>query len=33
MFKLIGALAADGRAIVLISSYLPELINMCDRCS
>jgi ribose transport system ATP-binding protein len=31
MFKLIGSLAADGRAIVLISSYLPELINMCDR--
>lgn len=31
LFKLIGTLAADGRAIVLISSYLPELINMCDR--
>ncbi len=31
MFKLIGGLAANGRAIVLISSYLPELINMCDR--
>ena len=31
MFKLIGSLAADGRAIVLISSYLPELTNMCDR--
>jgi ribose transport system ATP-binding protein len=31
MFKLIGRLAARGRAIVLISSYLPELINMCDR--
>jgi ABC-type sugar transport system ATPase subunit len=31
MFKLIGELAADGRAIVLISSYLPELMNMCDR--
>ena len=31
MFKLIGRLAAEGRAIVLISSYLPELINMCDR--
>ncbi|MBV8217639.1 MAG: D-xylose ABC transporter ATP-binding protein, partial [Solirubrobacterales bacterium] len=24
-------LAADGKAIVLISSYLPELTNMCDR--
>jgi ribose transport system ATP-binding protein len=31
LFKLIGELAADGKAIVLISSYLPELINMCDR--
>ena len=31
MFELIGALATEGRAIVLISSYLPELINMCDR--
>ncbi len=31
LFKLMGTLAADGRAIVLISSYLPELINMCDR--
>ncbi len=31
LFKVIGELAADGRAIVLISSYLPELTNMCDR--
>jgi ABC-type sugar transport system ATPase subunit len=31
MFELIGRLAREGRAIVLISSYLPELINMCDR--
>ncbi len=31
MFELIGRLASQGRAIVLISSYLPELINMCDR--
>ena len=31
MFKLMGELAANGRAIVMISSYLPELINMCDR--
>jgi len=31
LFKLMGALAADGKAIVLISSYLPELTNMCDR--
>ena len=31
MFGLIGELAKEGRAIVLISSYLPELLNMCDR--
>jgi ribose transport system ATP-binding protein len=31
LFRLLGELAEDGRAIVLISSYLPELINMCDR--
>lgn len=31
MFELIGNLARNGKAIVLISSYLPELINMCDR--
>jgi ribose transport system ATP-binding protein len=31
LFKLMGELAADGKAIVLISSYLPELTNMCDR--
>jgi ribose transport system ATP-binding protein len=31
MFELIGELATEGRAIVLISSYLPELLNMCDR--
>lgn len=31
MFELIGNLAREGRAIVIISSYLPELLNMCDR--
>src|SRR5215204_4663213 len=31
MFGLIGNLAKEGRGIVLISSYLPELLNMCDR--
>ncbi len=31
MFELIGTLAQQGRAIILISSYLPELLNMCDR--
>jgi ABC-type sugar transport system ATPase subunit len=31
LFQLVGELASEGRAIVLISSYLPELINLCDR--
>jgi ribose transport system ATP-binding protein len=31
IFDLIGQLAGEGRGIVLISSYLPELMNMCDR--
>ena len=28
MFELIGTLAQQGRAIILISSYLPELLNI-----
>ncbi|GAA3361258.1 sugar ABC transporter ATP-binding protein [Saccharopolyspora gregorii] len=31
MFSQLDSLAAQGKAIVLISSYLPELLNMCDR--
>ena len=31
MFELIGKLAQEGRAVIIISSYLPELLNMCDR--
>ncbi len=31
IYRLIGQLAADGRAIVMVSSYLPELLNVCDR--
>jgi ribose transport system ATP-binding protein len=31
MFAELDSLAAAGKAIVLISSYLPELLNMCDR--
>jgi ribose transport system ATP-binding protein len=31
MFDLIGRLASEGRGIVLISSYLPELLTLCDR--
>ena len=31
MFQQMDALAAAGKAVVFISSYLPELLNMCDR--
>ncbi len=31
LFELIGELAAAGRCIIMISSYLPELLNLCDR--
>ncbi|QGK72142.1 ATP-binding cassette domain-containing protein [Allosaccharopolyspora coralli] len=31
MFQAMDSLAAEGKAIVFISSYLPELLNMCDR--
>lgn len=31
MFQQMDSLAAQGKAIVFISSYLPELLNMCDR--
>ena len=30
IYKLIGALAAQGKAIVFVSSYLPELLGICD---
>jgi ribose transport system ATP-binding protein len=30
IYRLIGQLAAQGKAIVVISSYLPELIGICD---
>lgn len=30
LYRQIGELAADGRAILMISSYLPELLNVCD---
>ena len=29
--RLIGELAADGKAIIMVSSYLPELLGICDR--
>nr|WP_228045919.1 sugar ABC transporter ATP-binding protein [Saccharopolyspora sp. HNM0983] len=31
MFQQLDLLAGQGKAVVLISSYLPELLNMCDR--
>jgi rhamnose transport system ATP-binding protein len=30
-YEMIGQLAADGRAILLISSEMPELLSLCDR--
>jgi len=31
IFELVGKLAQRGAAILLISSYLPELLGVCDR--
>jgi ribose transport system ATP-binding protein len=31
IYRLIGELAADGKAILIVSSYLPELFGICDR--
>jgi ribose transport system ATP-binding protein len=31
MYRLIGELAAQGKAILMVSSYLPELFGICDR--
>jgi ribose transport system ATP-binding protein len=33
IFRLIGDLAAQGKAIVIVSSYFPELIGICDTIS
>ena len=30
IYKLIGQLAAQGKAIIFVSSYLPELLGVCD---
>ena len=30
IYRLIGQLAAQGKAILMVSSYLPELMNVCD---
>ncbi len=31
IYRLLGELAAAGKAIIMVSSYLPELLNVCDR--
>ena len=31
VFRLMGELAAEGKAILFVSSYLPELLGVCDR--
>jgi ribose transport system ATP-binding protein len=31
IYKLIGQLAAESKAVVFVSSYLPELLGICDR--
>jgi ribose transport system ATP-binding protein len=31
IYRLIGTLAAQGRAVLFVSSYLPELLGVCDR--
>jgi len=30
IYRLIGGLAAEGRAVVVVSSYIPELLGICD---
>ena len=30
IYKLLGGLAAQGKAIIFVSSYLPELLGVCD---
>ena len=31
IYRLIGELAAEQKGVLLVSSYLPELLNVCDR--
>jgi ribose transport system ATP-binding protein len=31
IYRLLGELAVQGKAIVWVSSYLPELLGVCDR--
>ena len=30
IYELVGKLAADGKAVLFVSSYLPELLGICD---
>ncbi len=31
IYRLMGELAADGKTVIFVSSYLPELMAVCDR--
>jgi ribose transport system ATP-binding protein len=31
IYRMIGELAAQGKAVIMVSSYLPELLGICDR--
>jgi ribose transport system ATP-binding protein len=31
IYRMIGTLAAEGKAVLMVSSYLPELLGVCDR--
>ena len=31
IYRLVGRLAAAGKAVLVVSSYLPELFGVCDR--
>ena len=31
VYRLIGELAAQGRSVLMVSSYIPELLGVCDR--
>ena len=31
IYKMMGVLAAEGKTVVFVSSYLPELLAVCDR--
>jgi ribose transport system ATP-binding protein len=31
IYRLLGELAAQGKSVLMVSSYLPELLGVCDR--